>query len=92
VAGHPAAGYFVAAPPLGQARLRVVWEVEDLARRGPGGSRVYDLWWMGIPDHTGDVLNLRVDLPDGWRWDGEAPPTRVGLDDDLRGSWSYRRG
>ncbi|MFP5319071.1 MAG: DUF4012 domain-containing protein [Acidimicrobiia bacterium] len=92
VAGHPAAGWFINAAPLSQTRWRVVWEVDDLVREGPDGTRVYDLWFMGVPDHTGDVLNLRVDLPQGWRWSAEPPPSSVSLDDDLRGSWSFRRG
>lgn len=92
VAGHPAAGWLLAASPLREATLKVVWEVKDLSRKGPDGTRVYDLWWLGLPDHTGDVLNLRVDLPEGWRWKGEPPPAQVSLDDDLRGSWSFERG
>lgn len=92
IAGHPAAGWFVAAAPLDSTTWKVVWEVEDLVRRGPDGTKVYDLWFMGVPDHTGDVVNLRVDLPEGWRWAGDPPPSSVSLDEDLRGSWSFERG
>ena len=90
--GHPAAGWFVNAQPLGRASVKVVWDVDDLLRKGPGGSRVYSLTWLRVPDHTGDVLNLRVDLPDGWRWQAETPPATVNLEADLKGSWAMVAG
>ena len=92
VAGHPAHGWFLSALPRSQVTLKAVWEVDDLVSRGPDGTRLYRLWWVGVPDHSGDVLNLQVDLPEGWRWKGEPPPARVGLDEDFRGSWSFERG
>jgi hypothetical protein len=92
LSGHPAAGWFVNAEPLGRATLKVVWEAKNVARRGPDGTRVYSLRWLRVPDHKGDVLNLRVDLPEGWRWAGAAPPARVELTDDVDGSWTMTNG
>ncbi len=92
ISGHPAAGWFVNAPPLGRATLRVAWEVDDLLEDVGGGARSYSLTWLKVPDHTGDVLNLRVAPPPGWRWHGEGPPAQVELDRDFSGSWSLVRG
>ena len=87
VSGHPGAGYLMSAPPGGQATIRIAWEATNIARRGSDGKRHYSLWWMRVPDHSGDVLNLQVNLPEGWRWKGEGPPQRVELAKDVRGSW-----
>jgi hypothetical protein len=91
VAGHPAAAWYRAAPPLGETTVTVVWQVPSLARKLADGSWEYGLWWMGLPDHSGDVLNLQVELPPGFRWSGPAPPARTELTEDLIGIWSYRR-
>jgi hypothetical protein len=90
--GHPAAGYFLSAVPGGEVRARVVWEARNIARRGRDGTWRYSLWWLRVPDHSGDALNLRVTLPDGWRWKESGPPTRVELTKDLRDSWELRTG
>jgi hypothetical protein len=92
VAGHPGWGWFVNAPPLGRVTLRATWTAEDITRPGPGGARDYSLTFLGVPDHTGDVLNLRVEPPPGWRWQGDPPPAQFSLDDDVRGSWRLVRG
>lgn len=93
LAGHPAAGWFRAAPPAGgQTTLKVVWDVPALARQQRDGSWEYSLRWMGLPDHTGDVVNLRVELPATWRWKGAAPPGQFSLDRDMRGTWPLVAG
>lgn len=88
IAGHPAASWFRAAGPLSQATVKVIWNVPKLARRTAGGAWEVPLRWMGVPDHTGDTLNVRVNLPAGWHWDGAAPPPSVSLDHDLVASWT----
>lgn len=92
VAGHPAAGWFVNAEPHGKATLRVVWNVKGVVQKGPHGARQYSLTWLRIPDHTGDVLNLRVDLPPGWTWDGPGPSSHFDLDKDAKGTWTMVPG
>ncbi len=87
IAGHPARGWFRAVDPESEMTLKVVWEAPHLARPGPDGGWEYSLLWMGHPDHTGDVLNLNVELPTGWKWKGDPPPPKVSLDTDLSGSW-----
>ena len=92
VSDHPAAGWFIHAAPHGSKTYQVVWDVEDLVRKAKDGSRAYSLTWLRVPDHSGDVLHLQVDLPDGWRWAGDAPPGTVPLEADVRGSWPIRAG
>ena len=87
--GHPAAGFFVDPLPGGEAKLKVVWRVPNLARQRSDGTWSYDLRFMRVPDHTGDTLNLRVDLPRGWTWRDEPPPATTPLDKDLVGSWTF---
>lgn len=91
LAGHPAAGWLLSAPPLGRARLTVAWEVPELAQRADDGSWRYVLTWLHLPGHTGDRLNLSFDLPPGWSWAGPAPPANLSLDQDVHGSWSLTR-
>ena len=90
LAGHPAAAWFRGAPPLSQSTLKVVWEVPRLVEKGPDGGRSYRLRFMRLPDHTGDVLNLRVNLPSGWAWEEGEPPSTFDLDKDLVGAWRIR--
>jgi hypothetical protein len=85
--GHPAASWFRGAGPLSSGTLKVVWNVPDLARRGADGSWDLPLRWMPLPDHPGDVLNLQVNLPEGWSWRGAAPPATIPLDRELITSW-----
>lgn len=87
LAGHPAAGWLLSAPPLGKATLTVAWEVPRLLQRGDDGTWAYSLRWLHLPGHTGDELNLRVELPPGWEWEGQAPPATTDLDRDFVGTW-----
>jgi hypothetical protein len=88
IAGHPATGWFKAAAPAGgQVTLKVVWDVPRLLERQDGDEWDYDLLWMHAPDHTGDVVNLRFDLPPGWRWAGDPPPAQLSLDKQVKGTW-----
>ena len=88
VAGHPARGWFRPLNPESETTVTVVWDVPRLATQRPDGTWVYSLLWMRLPDHTGDVLQLGFDLPDGWQWADEAPPTQVALDHDVSGTWA----
>nr|MDQ6909539.1 DUF4012 domain-containing protein [Actinomycetota bacterium] len=92
LAGHPAFAWFRAAEPLGQTTLKVAWDAPDVAHKNPDGSWVYGLWFRRIVDHSGDVLNLKVDLPPGWRWRDQAPPARVDLNRDVIETWAIRAG
>ena len=87
LSGHPGAGWLLAAKPLGETRVRVAWDVPELARPRGDGTWEYRLRWMTLPVSTGDILNLRVQAPEGWQWRGPAPPERVELVDELVGSW-----
>ncbi len=91
IAGHPATGGFRQAPPGEETSATVTWEAPAIARQLDDGTWVYSLTWMRIPDHSGDVLNLEVQLPDGWEWDGPAPPERFELEEDLVGAWRLQR-
>jgi hypothetical protein len=90
LAGHPGAGWFLGPGPLSRATVTVVWDVPKLAERRSDGSWDLTLRWMPVPDHLGDVLTLRVDLPAGWRWQGSPPPPSLSLDRELRAGWSVR--
>lgn len=90
VSGHPAAGWFLSAPPQGETSMTVVWEVPRLVVLKPDGTVVYALRWLRIPDHEGDILNLRVTLPEGWGWRDGPPPERVPLTADVDGEWALR--
>jgi len=93
LAGHPAAGWFKAAAPSGgQTTLTVVWDVPDLVRQVPDGTWEYTLRWRNLPDHTGDIVNLSVELPPSWRWSGNSPPSRFALDREMVGSWRLHTG
>jgi hypothetical protein len=91
LSGHPALGWDLAAPPLGQTSVTFTWFVPHLATREADGSWRYQLWWMHLPDHVGDSLYLTVVTPPGWRWDGPAPPSTASLDQDLVGSWQLQQ-
>jgi len=92
IAGHPAAGWYRAAPPLGETSLKVVWDAPLVAQVTKQGTLRYELRWMRLPDHTGDVLNLHVQLPAGWKWKGGAPPQHSDLVGDISGTWTAVRG
>jgi hypothetical protein len=89
LSGHPGAGFFIDPPPLGQSTLKVVWRVPRLAVDLPGNNWAYALRFMRLPDHSGDVVKVQVELPRGWKWRGAAPPATTALDKDLIGSWNY---
>lgn len=92
LAGHPAAGWLVAAPPQGTTHLRVAWEVPQLLGDDPTGIPSYRLTWPHLPGHEGDTLQISVELPEAWAWAEEAPPTEpVPLDRDLVGRWKLVR-
>jgi len=88
IAGHPVQGWFRPLAPLSDATLTVVWNVPQLALQRSDGTWEYSLLWMRHPDHTGDVLELTVDLPPGWEWADDAPPAKVSLDADVSGTWA----
>lgn len=87
IAGHPAAGWFVSAPPLGRTTLKVVWNVPDLLKKNADGTWSYELNWRRVPDHAGDAVNLEVELPPDWRWTGDGPPAKQVLDADISRTW-----
>lgn len=92
-AGHPGTGWFKAAAPSGgQTMLTVVWDVANLAHQLDDGTWAYSLRWRNLPDHAGDVVNLRVHLPPSWRWRGPPPPAQFSLDTEMIGSWRIRSG
>jgi hypothetical protein len=90
IAGHPAAGWLRMARAWGTTSLRAVWQVPKLLVRRRG-RLVYRLLWMHIPAHRGDVLELRVTPPRGWRWAVHPPPATRRLTADVRGAWSLTR-
>jgi hypothetical protein len=91
IAGHPAAGWVLAADAWGTTMVRAVWEAPALLVRRPDGTLVYRLTWMRVPLHDGDVLRLHVTPPAGWRWTHHGPPSVSHLRRDLRGAWSLTR-
>lgn len=91
VAGHPAAAWLRSVMPLDQTTLRVVWEVPRIVLRRPDGRWEYRLWWMHIPGNSGDTLRLHVNLPSGWHWSEQPPPTSYELRQDLKGMWVLSR-
>jgi hypothetical protein len=90
LAGHPAAGWFRTVAPNSTGTIKVVWDVPGLGQRRSDGSWQYALNFQHIVDNTGDVLNLKVDLPAGAHWAGKAPLTQASLDKDVTGTWIYR--
>jgi len=92
IAGHPAYGWFRTLAPNSEVTVKVVWNVPGLAISQPDGTWDYSLLWMRLPDHTGDVLNLSFELPEGWSWKGQSPPAQYPLDRDVRGTWILKGG
>ncbi|MEA2933094.1 MAG: hypothetical protein QOI56_1879, partial [Actinomycetota bacterium] len=70
----------------------VVWDAPGVAKARPDGSFDYSLRWMRLPDHAGDTLDLSFELPAGWSWKGDPPPTQIPLDRDIQGSWVLQAG
>ena len=91
LAGHPGWGGDRAAPPLGEDSLFVAWEVPQLLLRRPNGDMEYRLTWLRNIGNRGDVLNLDVRPPEGWRWRDKPPPATVELTEDFRGAWALER-
>jgi len=85
---HPAWGWFASAAPGDPATITVAWDAPNVAHRLPDGTWAYGLYWMRVPDHAGDEVQVHVDLPKDWHWKGGAPPERAKLDKDLVGVWS----
>jgi len=89
LSGHPGVGFFFDPQTNATDTKTIVWSVPKLGIERGDGLWNYDLRFMNIPDHKGDVLNLTVELPRGWKWKGTAPPKTTVLDTDLVGSWAY---
>ncbi|MFN8035798.1 MAG: DUF4012 domain-containing protein [Acidimicrobiia bacterium] len=91
IAGHPNASWFVSADPLASASYTVAWDAPNVARRVAGGALEYRLRFLPLAAHTGDVLELHVNLPKGWKWEGAAPPASAKLDAEVNGAWRLVR-
>jgi hypothetical protein len=93
---HPAAGWDLAALPLETTSVTFTWSVPHLLVRESDGTWRFQLWWMHVPDHDSDTLQLRVYIPPGWRWQGPPPPATFSLSRDVVASWALhpapRRG
>jgi hypothetical protein len=87
--GHPTAGWFRSARPMGATRLHVRWQAPGLAVPRDDGTWDYRLTWVPTPGHLGDTLDLSVSLPPGARWIGAPPPRQVRLQGAFRGSWRF---
>jgi hypothetical protein len=92
VDGHPAAGWVRAAQPFGSTSLRVVWRVSHLLQRVDSHHWAYSLAWLPQPGHLGDIANITVALPAGWRWTHGGPPTTIRLDKPYSGVWELTQG
>jgi hypothetical protein len=92
LSAHPAYSWFEAAKPRSSTTFTVVWNVPHLLLPASGGAQSYQLDFMKLPAHPGDVLHLHVTLPPGWKWSGAAPPASTTLDHDLSGTWRLVRG
>jgi hypothetical protein len=91
LAGHPAWGGDRAAPPLGEDKLFVAWNVPKLLLRRADGATEYRLRWLRNLGNVGDVVHLDVRPPKGWRWRGEGPPSTIKLTKDFEGAWALER-
>ena len=90
LAGQPGAGYLISALPLGEDHKTVVWDAPKFASLLADGSREFRLTWRVQPDHAGDMMRLRVDLPSGWRW-RDSPPSVIAGNGDFSGTWRLTR-
>jgi len=89
--GHPAASWFASADPQASTTLRVVWNVPHLLVPTSARRSLYQLRFMHLPGHQGDVLHMHVKLPPGWRWEHRAPPATMTLDRDISDDWALVR-
>ena len=87
LAGHPAASWFEAADPISSTSFTVVWNVPHLLTPANDGTSDYQLHFMRLTAHDGDVLHLHVTLPPGWSWTNGAPPATTTLNGDVNGVW-----
>lgn len=87
LSGHPTAGWIRAAQPLDSTQLRVTWDAPDLLVRTGAHTWTYRLTWLPQPGHNGDVLDLQITLPKGWRWLGGSPPRHISLTGPLYRAW-----
>lgn len=85
--GHPTAGWVRTAQPLGSTRLRVTWDVPELLTQVGDHTWIYQLTWLPQPGHHGDVLDLDIQLPSGWRWVGPSPPSHTSLAGPFHRAW-----
>jgi hypothetical protein len=90
LSGHPASGWFRTVDPNSTGTITAVWDVPALAQRRSDGTWQYSLRFQHLVDNTGDVLNLKVDLPAKAHWDVGSPPSHAALDRDFTGTWIYR--
>jgi hypothetical protein len=87
LSSHPAAAWFEAADPRSSTTFNVAWEVPQLLVPAPDGGLEYQLKFMRLPAHNGDVLHLHVAVPAGFKWASGAPPAAVALNSDFTGAW-----
>jgi hypothetical protein len=85
--GHPANSWFESANPLSSTTFTVAWNVPKLLTPVAGGAFDYQLKFMRLAAHNGDVLHLHVTLPRGWHWASVAPPATTTLSSDVNGAW-----
>jgi len=88
---HPAASWFEAALPESSTTFTVVWSVPHLLTSTSRGGLEYQLKFMRLAAHDGDILHLHVTLPPGWSWADGAPPTTATLNSDMNGAWRLTR-
>jgi len=88
VSDHPGVGYILDALPLASDTVKVVWRVPELLTRGRDGTWRYSLHWRHVATNRADALHLDVQLPKGWGWAKDAPPSDMRLDHDVDGEWA----
>jgi hypothetical protein len=92
LSGHPAFAWFRAAQPSGgTATLKVSWDAPEVVHKTSDGTWVYGLVFKRVADHDGDVVNVTVDLPKGWKWKGGPPPAHIDLNQDVVQTWAVKR-
>jgi hypothetical protein len=91
VEGHPAVDWLTGANPLGQMTLTSVWNFPDGLQPLGNGIWSYQLEWRPQPSHSGDVLDLHVELPRGWKWVGDGPPSEITLNGVYKGDWEVKK-
>lgn len=92
LAGHPADGWLLYPAPLTTVHMKAIWDDPTLLTPAGPNRWIYRLVFTNLPGHTGDVVDLHVQLPRGWRWVGSPPPTEISLDKTLSGAWTLTKG